>query len=166
MVRYVLQFGAMTGAVLIVAMMVIVFTEVVSRGLFGFSFLVADEYSGYLVVALTFLGIPYALEKEALLRVEVIFGSLRERPQTILALLFDVISLICTSIIGFYVLRLTLTSFERGTFSSTPAMTPIWIPQAIMPLGMALVAIVLLVRIRGRISALATPSPSEGRQNR
>ena len=154
MFRFVLRLAVWAGGLLILALMLMVAGEVLARSLFDHSFLLADEYSGYIVVMLVFLGIPYALHEEALLRVDFLFERLRGRGREVLALLFDLISLLVTLVLGFYLTRMVVTTFERGTFSSTPQMTPLWIPQLAMPLGILLLLVVLLARILGRLRTL------------
>lgn len=154
MIRFILGLGVVSGAVLIAALVVLVASEVIARGLFNVSLMLADEYAGYIVVALVFLGIPYALFHDALLRVDFIFERLRGRKREVLALIFDLVSLAVTLILGFYLTRMVITTFERGTFSSTPAMTPLWIPQAVMPLGILLIVIILLARVAKRVRIL------------
>lgn len=154
MIRFILGLGVVSGAVLIAALVVLVASEVIARGLFNVSLMLADEYSGYIVVALVFLGIPYALFHDALLRVDFLFERLRGRKREVLALIFDIVSLAVTLVLGFYLTRMVITTFERGTFSSTPAMTPLWIPQAVMPLGILLIVVILLARLVKRVRIL------------
>lgn len=162
MVRFILGLGVIAGGLLVAFLAAMVATEVIARSVFNISLMVADEYSGYIVVALVFLGIPYALFHDALLRVDFIFERLKGKGRIVAALLFDLVSLLVTCVLGWYLTRMVLTTFERGTFSSTPAMTPLWIPQAVMPLGILLIVIILLYRIAGRVRALARPRAPDG----
>ncbi len=165
MVRFVLKFAVIAGGLLIVALMLIVASEVVARSVFNHSFLVADEYSGYIALMLVFLGIPYALHEEALLRVDFLFDRLKGRRRELLAMLFDFVSLAVTLVLGFYLTRMVLTTFQRGSFSSTPAMTPLWIPQVAMPVGILLLAIVLVARIVRRCRTLRGGTATETDDN-
>ena len=155
MVRFILRLGVVLGGLLVAALVLLVATEIILRSAFDISLLVADEYAGYIVVALVFLGIPYALFHDALLRVDFLFERLRGKKQVVLSLVFDVVCLAITGVLAWYLSRMVLTSFDRGTFSSTPAMTPLWIPQAVMPVGLLLTALILLARIVGRVRILA-----------
>jgi TRAP-type C4-dicarboxylate transport system permease small subunit len=159
MVRFILGLGVVLGGFLIAALVLLVAAEVVLRSGFNLSLLAADEYSGYIVVALVFLGIPYALFHDALLRVDFLFDRLRGKRKVVLSLIFDVVCLAITAVLGFYLTRMVVTTFERGTFSSTPAMTPLWIPQAVMPIGLLLTAIILVARIAGRFRVLSGREP-------
>jgi len=154
MVAIILRIGVTAGGILCALMMALVATEVIGRSAFNLSLLVTDEYCGYMVVAMVFLGIPYALYHEALLRVDFLFNRLRGRRRQFVGLLFDFISLAVTSVIGAYLGRMVWTTYQRGTFSSTPAMTPLWVPQVFMPIGMLLLGLILIARIVDRIRIL------------
>ncbi len=168
MVRFILGLGVVLGGLLIAALVVLVATEVVMRSAFNVSLMVADEYSGYIVVALVFLGIPYALFHDALLRVDFLFERLRGKRRVALSLLFDLFCLAVTGVLGFYLTRMVTNTFDRGTFSSTPAMTPLWYPQIVMPLGLLLTTIILLARIVDGIRKLSgrTPLPESEHKDR
>jgi TRAP-type C4-dicarboxylate transport system permease small subunit len=159
MVRFILGLGVVLGGLLIAALVLLVASEVVLRSAFDVSLLVADEYSGYIVVALVFLGIPYALFHDALLRVDFLFERLKGKRREALSLLFDLCCLAVTAVLGLYLTRMVIASYERGTFSSTPAMTPLWFPQLVMPIGLALTALILLSRIAGRVRVLRGAAP-------
>jgi TRAP-type C4-dicarboxylate transport system permease small subunit len=159
MVRFILGLGVVLGGLLIAALVVLVSTEVVLRSAFNVSLQAADEYSGYIVVALVFLGIPYALFHDALLRVDFLFDRLKGKKQVVLSLVFDLCCLAVTAVLGYYLTRMVLTTFERGTFSSTPMMTPLWVPQVVMPVGLLLTVLILLARIAGRIKVLRGDAP-------
>lgn len=154
------------GSALLLIMMAMIVVEVVLRGLFKSSLLVVDEYSGYLVVAITFLGIPFALRDQALLRVDVVIDRLRGRGRALAELVFDLVSFACAAALGWFLLRMVLTSYERGTFTTTPAMTPLWLPQAIMPIGIALTLLVLAGRIRASLTALRGQRDASGEADR
>lgn len=159
MVRFILGLGVVLGGLLIAALVVMVATEVLLRSTFNVSLMVADEYSGYIVVALVFLGIPYALFHESLLRVDFVFERLRGKRRAALSLLFDMVCLAVTGVLGYYLTRMVSNTFDRGTFSSTPAMTPLWYPQIVMPIGLFLTAIILLARIVDGVRKLSGRMP-------
>lgn len=163
MVRFILALGVVLGGTLIALLVILVACEVIGRAVFGVALQAADEYSGYIVVALVFLGIPYALYHEALLRVDFLFDRLKGRRKVVLSLVFDVVCLAVTAVLGYYLTRMALTTLERGTFSSTPLMTPLWVPQLVMPIGLVLTVLILLARIAERVGILSgrTPLPQD-----
>lgn len=147
-------FSQVVGSLLILTLVIIVAMEVIGRSAFGHSFMVANEYSGYIAVMVTFLGIPYAVDKDALLRVNFLVDRLREKPRRGLELAFRLTAISVSGVIGYQLVRMAIKSFERGTFASTPAQTPLWIPQGAMVLGMALLVLMLAVQIIADLRAL------------
>lgn len=151
------------GGAAIAALVLIVTAEVITRNALGFSLLIADEYAGYLGLAITFLGIPFALSEDALLRVDAVIQRITGRRRALLDALFNGISALVAAIITWQVGRLVSRSYERGTFASTPAETPLWIPQSIMLLGGVLVTVVALWKLAVNLRALSgLPRPQDG----
>lgn len=155
MKRLVVTLCQVMGGLMILALTVIVVAEVVARNLFDHSFLVADEYAGYLVVAITFMGIPYAMDQEALLRVDALIQRLRNRKRILAEMLFNLVSLAATAVLGYQYYGMVTRTFARGTFAPTPAQTPLWIPQSPMTVGMVFLGVVLLARIVDNLRGLA-----------
>jgi TRAP-type C4-dicarboxylate transport system permease small subunit len=161
------RIGLVASAATLVAMMALIALEVVLRGAFAVSLQVVDEYSGYLVVALFFLGVPYSLSEGALLRVEFLYKRLRGRRKVAVSLLFDLLCLAFSATVTFELTRYVLTVWRRGVFAPTPAMTPLYLPELVMPLGMAALCVVLTASIARRLKALSRPAgggrpPGEG----
>lgn len=154
MIRTVLFLCRGLGGLALLSLALLVTAEVLTRNLLGFSLLIADEYAGYLGVAITFFGIPFALKEEALLRVDAFIHKLQGRSRAALDLLFNVISLGVGIIFTWQFGRMALRTWERGSFASTPAETPLWIPQSVMVLGSAMIVVVALARICGDLRAL------------
>jgi len=154
MIRPVLFVSRVLGSLALLALALLVTAEVLTRNLLGFSLLVADEYSGYLGVAIAFFGIPFALSEEALLRVDAFIHKIRGRRRAVLELLFNLISLAVAGIFTWQFGRMTLRTWERGSFASTPAETPLWIPQSVMVAGSVLIVIVALWRLAGNLRDL------------
>lgn len=128
--------------ILLVAMVVLVNVEIVARGVFGVSTLIADEYSGYLFVWITLVGFGHALQKGAFLRVEGLIerlpGRIRAWADALSALVGLVVALACMYSTG----TLVLASIRFGTLSIQPSATPLWWPQVVMPLGFAALAVI------------------------
>lgn len=162
--RHILMLSRIAGGLAIVALVVIVTAEVITRNLFGFSLLIADEYAGYLGLAITFLGIPFALDEGALLRVDAVIEKLRGRPRAALEVLFGLLSTAVAAVITWQVWRLVSRSYERGTFAPTPAETPLWIPQSVMLIGGALLTLVAVAGTLRSLRELARGTPPEPRR--
>lgn len=133
----------MAACVVLFAMMALIVAEVVLRGAFGRSLQIVDEYSGYMVVAVFFLGVAYALQEKALLRVEFLIARLNPDNRRAMLVCYDVLALIFSLMVTWQLVRFTYGTWRQGVFAPTTAMTPLYLPELVMPLGMAMVCLVL-----------------------
>jgi TRAP-type transport system small permease protein len=141
-------------AVSIVAMAVIVLIEIVTRNLFDFSFQISDEVGGYIVVGLTFLALPVCQARQAYHHVMFIQARLPRRARDILNLGFDLLSLAFCAVLIWQLTWQTIQTWQTGDIAPTLLATPLWIPQAVMPLGCVILAVVQLRGIAHRVQRL------------
>lgn len=141
--------------ILILALVGLISFEVVGRSFLNRSFDGTEEFAGYFLVAIIFLSMPICLRDGSLLRVDFIIERFSAWTQHRLQLVFDILSTVFTSVLLWQLIRLTLSTYNRGMVSSTSMQTPLWIPQLIMPIGAAMLLIALLERVyvRGRLMA-------------
>lgn len=133
--------------VLVTVMMLLITSEVILRSAFNFSLQISDEISGYLLVGLTFLAVTIALQEGALFRVEFFFDRLPMRIQGVFRLGFDVLSLTVAAVLEYELVFLVITSFTRENKSLSLIATPLYIPQLVMPIGMAILLLMFLASI-------------------
>ena len=156
--------GVISGAA-VVAMTVLVTVEVLSRDLFGRSTLIADEMSGYLLVALTFLGLAPTLRGGGFIRIDTYRARLRGRGRLALELAIHLLALGYSVLLDWYLWRLALDAWRLGTTSIQVSRTPLWIPQACMAVGGLLLVFDLLARlvvvVAGQSPDPAAPASTE-----
>ena len=121
----------------LLALIVIVDLELVTRNVFGFSFYLSDEYGGYLLVALTFLSLPLCIAHGSFHRVTFLLDKLPDRAREGVLLGFDMLALLFSLAVLWEVSGLAANSYSLETTAPTILMTPLWIPQLVMPIGMA-----------------------------
>lgn len=131
-------------ALFLLAMIVLIGAEAIARNLFHTSFQITDEIGGYLLVALTFLSMSVAEAHGAFHRVELIQARLGFSARMISQIVFDLISLGASVLVTWQLVRLTMNSFRSEDVAPTPLQTPLWMPQAMMAIGMALLCIALI----------------------
>ena len=119
------------------AMIAIVTLEVITRNLFGFSFQISDELGGYIIVLISFLSLCVCQVNQSFHHVEFLQARLSRRGRAASRVVFDLICLVLCGILLWQMIRLTLNSFASEDVAPTPLMTPLWLPQALMPLGLA-----------------------------
>jgi len=158
--------GCDAAGLMLVAMAILINVEIVARGVFNKSTLLADEYSGYLFVWMTLIGFGHALQTGAFLRVEALVTRLSPKPRAwadlVSAAVGLVVALICTYATG----TLVRSSIRFGSVSIQPSATPLWAPQIIMPLGFLLLVVLygaLLLQAARRLGRPAAPSTPAGR---
>ncbi len=119
--------------------------EIVLR-LFGHSTFILDEYIGYAVAAMTFLGLPYVLEKDGLIRVALVLDRLPKKWHWPLEWLIAITSFGAFAWLSLFWWKNVVRSYQRGITSDTLAETPLWIPEGIVLLGLWLLCFTLVVR--------------------
>ncbi|MBU2531664.1 MAG: TRAP transporter small permease [Alphaproteobacteria bacterium] len=141
--------GALSG-LCIVAILIIVCTEVVLRQL-KLSLLVTDEIGGYLNAAVVFLGLAYTLRTGGFIRVEVVYDLLPARIKVLARWLFTLASTGFVGLIFYYACLHVIYAFNQDTRAVSVLETPEWIPQSIMVLGLGILVLQLLAMLIGRV---------------
>jgi TRAP-type C4-dicarboxylate transport system permease small subunit len=132
-------------AVAIVVMGLVVITEIVTRNLFGFSFEVSEELGGYIIVGISFISLPVCQVYRSYHHVQFVQARLSPRMRAASHLLFDILSLLFCLIVLWQLTRFVMESYRSGDEAPTLLATPLWIPQAFMPIGV-LAATISLTR--------------------
>jgi len=122
----------------------IVILEIITRNLFDFSYEMSEELGGYIIVGITFLSLPVCQVYRSYHHVQFIQSRLSPRAQAISHLLFDLMSLAFCGVLIWQLTRLVLQSSRSQDVAPTLLATPLWIPQAVMPIGAVAVTISLL----------------------
>lgn len=138
------SFGIGVGAVSVVIMIAMIFVHVIARRAFDIQFKVADEFGGYLLVIIVFMGFAYCLRKGKIINVELIF---RRFPNKVKGLLEIVHGLLGILLVGIYVWsgwKLVMTSFQLHILSTVAIDFPLWIPQSVMLVGLSFFMLELL----------------------
>ncbi len=141
---------AWCGGVMLLAMVLLICTEIVMRRTVGHSLGLSFEYSGYTLGISASWSFAYALFHKAHIRIDA--GYVRLAPKGRLAL--DVLAL--SAFAAFAVMAAQAATgvlgetLARDTVSNTPLHTPMWIPQALWVAGwlwFAFATLLLLGRV-------------------
>ena len=129
--------GVAAAVLLLLAMTGLILTEVVLRTFFAASTHAADELVGYGIGGLSFLALGHALERKALIRMNLLLSRLRSdgpvrRAVEIACTLLGILS--CTIAFYFFI-RNVVRNYERGYVSETVAPVPLWLPEAFVAIG-------------------------------
>jgi TRAP-type mannitol/chloroaromatic compound transport system permease small subunit len=119
---------------------------------------VTDEISGYMLALAATWGFGYALRSGAHVRIDVLFPYLAPRLKVAVDVIAAVLMAVFAAIVAWKVWVLVADSWESGVRSSTYLLTPLWVPQGILGVGFALLAVAAvyaaLEMLTGKRSAL------------
>lgn len=123
------------------------------------------ELAGFLLLGATFTGLAYTFTVGGHIRVDLLHNALPEKVQRILDIVVTVIALSITAFGIWYSVLLTYDSYDFGDVSIGMVPVPLWIPQAVMVVGLAWLLIALLDTlvglVTGRITHLKVEAPQE-----
>lgn len=144
------------GLALIIAVL-LNFANVITRYLFGYSILWADEVELFILVLITFLGAVIVGWHRAHLSMDVIRNKLPARARSALAVIETVVlimvaSLLCTQS---YVYASQMMMLGR---TSDNAGIPMWIPHSSVAVGFALLGAVSIWQAYARLRGLKLPA--------
>ena len=136
----------LTGACL-VAMVLVILVEVVTRSFFHFSFEVVDEVGGYLTVAVSFLALAPAQARKAFHNVALVQNRLSAAARKGWLAFFHFLALAFSLTVTVAMVRYVYRSWQQGDAASTVMRTPLWIPQSVMVVGMTVLCLVLAAEL-------------------
>ncbi|MEW6259054.1 MAG: TRAP transporter small permease [Thermodesulfobacteriota bacterium] len=122
----------------------LILTEIVLRGAFSKTLFITEEYSGYLMSALTFMGLSYTMREKGHIRVTLLQGVLSNTGKLYLDLVCFLIGFLTFSFIAWQCALFFWDSVITQSRSMQISETYLAIPQAFMPLGSGLLALQLL----------------------
>ena len=146
--------------VAIVAMACVVILELVTRNLFNFSFEMSDELGGYIIVGITFLSLPVCQVYRSYHHVQLVQTHLSPRLRAASHLLFDLLSILFCFVLIWQLTRFVLQTWRSGDVATTLLATPLWIPQALMPIGAVAVTVSLIRSAAGNLRRCLHAQPA------
>jgi TRAP-type C4-dicarboxylate transport system permease small subunit len=138
--------GALLGCSALAALIALITLQVIRRRLVGMPILITDELAGFLLVAMTSLGLGYAMERGDHIQVTIVTDRLPPSVLRWARVGWVLIGLAYTGLLGFRTTALVLDSIRTGTFAivSEFSLAPV---QALLPLGCALLCLQLLAQL-------------------
>ncbi len=144
---------------LVIFFMFLVMAEVVSRYILRSPLILADEIGGYLVVAVTFIGLAYTARAKAHIRIEVLVSRFPVKVRNWLRLFTLLLVVAFMPFLMNATYQLITYSASRGTrgqLSGTWLAVPQQWPQTAMLFGVILLSLQLMVEIGRAIQAVRT----------
>jgi len=128
-------------------LMFMILVEVLTRYILQSPLSIAEEYGGYMLVAITFLGLGYTWKERGHVRVEWVINALSLKVQSWLRL----ITLIMATAFALIMIKasydLVSYSYLFGTRSGSWLRTPLIWPQIVLIIGAVLLFIQLIAEL-------------------
>ena len=144
-------------ALLLAAMTLITFGQVVARYIFNYSFTWALELATFIFGGLIFLGLSYGVRISAHIGVDALVKVLPRRAARVVAIVACLLCLVYTVIV-FYGAWIYVDKMYMIGILAQDMPVPQWIPRLVLPIGFGLLFIrfgaVLLDMLRGRRAQL------------
>lgn len=141
-----LRFAESLCAVLILAIGIVVSYEVIARWVFGAPTIWAQEIAVYLLIACAFFGFAPTMQAGEHIQIDLLAKRLRERARLIVELIVCLCIAAYAGIAAWGGYEMVAQSFRYGRKSLTLLAVPVWIPQLVLPIGMVMLAIVVLAK--------------------
>lgn len=125
-------------AVALIALTLLEIVEIFLRTFFKTSLLIVDEYAGYLLAAMVFMGLCNSFHGGGFVRVEAVYNLFRGIPKRVMDTLFLLVLDVLFYIITYQCVLLNVVNFQKKLVSNSIMKTPIWIPQLMMSVGLIL----------------------------
>ena len=141
---------------LLIVLMALVLVEVFFRYAMEQPLMVADEFGGYLLVAMIFLGGAYTWRQKGHIRVTALVGRLPLKASRWLRLVTLVIAFAASVMLSLSSYNYVTFSFARGMRSPTWLHTPLQGPQMTLLIGFILLSLLLIIEITKAVTSLRT----------
>lgn len=120
------------------------------------------EFSTYLMVVVVFLGLAYALKEDAHIKVDFLVVRLPRRIRDWMKVINSILFLVFAIVLCYFNWHLFTQSFALKTRSFTSVDVIIWPVQLFMPVGLAILSLLLICNIYNETRAVLGKS-NEGK---
>ncbi len=145
------KIGAYISSLFIIALVVLILVEIFGRGLFNYSTMLADEYSGYFYLSAVFFGLAYTFADNGHIRINIITSRLSENSKRWVDIFAGVLNTLVLIFALFYSYKFMLDSKEMEMVSEGVSETPIWLTQIPMSIGLAMFVLVCVAFVYKRL---------------
>lgn len=135
--------------------------EIVMRKILGLSLGGADEISGYVLAGGFAWSAAWALFRDAHIRIDIVSSRLPPGPQRV----FDLAALLSLAGVGFLLawqaIAVLIESLRLGSVSNTPLRVPVWLPQGLWAMGLAVFTLSAIALLLARLLPSGRSGPAD-----
>ena len=141
-------------------MMIAIIREVVGRYFFNTPSDWSLELSGYLLVALTYLGAPFTELEEGNIRIDFLYARFSPRTRAYADVFICLIAMCWTGMLMWQGWLLALDSWEISACSSEAMAWPLFPSQVLIPIGSLMLMAVLALKMIRQLKFIASGGKS------
>lgn len=162
--------GVAVAVLIVLGITGLILTEVILRSFFAASTHAADELVGYGVGGLSFLALGHAFEKRSLIRMNLLISRFDAggTPRRAVEIVCTLMGILSASVACYFFARSVIRNYERGYVSETVAQVPLWLPESLVAVGLAIFVLQLvsyLIRVAAGEVDLAADRSAELNDN-
>jgi TRAP-type mannitol/chloroaromatic compound transport system permease small subunit len=135
-------------------MTVVISRETIGRYLFKSPTDWALTLSELLLVTMAYLGSAYTLLAEGHVKVDIFYSRLRDKKKAIADMIISAMSFFYVAFLTWQGWKLAINSLKKGLKTSEAVQWPIFPAQLMIPIGSALLALLLIFRFYEAISLI------------
>ncbi len=143
--------GAYLSALCMLAIVGLIVVEVICRTFFNFSTFIADEYSGYLMVAAVMAGLAFTLKSDSHIRISILTANLSPEPKRYLESVATLIAMSITMFILYHAVLMVYDTYSYDMLADSISETPLYLPQIMVAVGLFGLALQLLAEFVRRL---------------
>jgi TRAP-type C4-dicarboxylate transport system permease small subunit len=136
---------------------ILIFVQIVARYIFDAQIIFTQEYAGYCVCYIVFIGTCYNLRIKGHVRIDMLEKFLPERPRKWLWVIQALMMVIFSILFLINGVKFVLEAYGSGTISITPLATPLLYPYLVVPIGFLLLTVESLIQFYASISNALRP---------
>jgi TRAP-type C4-dicarboxylate transport system permease small subunit len=145
-------YGGAMGAGMVIAMALMVFSGIVARYL-GRPLTFTDEYAGYLIVGVTYLGITWAYVTGRIVSVDFLVKRLPPVIRHYVLITWEGLALAYIAVLAYETIRTAHFQFVNDIRATSMTRTPLWIPDLAIILGLIFLGISIFLVITRKLRA-------------
>ncbi len=138
------NWGAYLSALILIAIIILIVSNIILMSFFNSSIMITDEYSAYMFAAFTMFSLSYTLKENAHIKITVLSSKLPEKAQRTLRLIVITVAFAMSVFATYNAAFMVYQAFVYKMRADTVAQTLLWIPQLVMPIGFFMLSLQLI----------------------
>jgi TRAP-type C4-dicarboxylate transport system permease small subunit len=139
--------GAAAGAISIISMILIINLNVFLRQFFNKPLFFVEEYSGYFLVVLVYMGLAFTAREGGHINVDIVVRRLSKRTRDGLEIGTLAVSIATMGVYFWFAWDLFMESLRVGARAITIMSTPLWIPRSFLWIGLSFLILEIVALI-------------------